>query len=151
MTPAEAWDLAVWLDCSDQRRPDEKCSIFLPHQSPLGTFRGQVRQPTGEWPAVFLCLRHGRSCVRSADSIRLDVEVLAPHQPVHSLWRIECRCGHNSCGAARTIYIGRMQNWEKIVQVILESRPTVPCGDHDLTWREDLMRGVEFAHDSPLR
>ena len=30
-------------------------SIFLPHQSPLGTFRNQEYLPTDAWPADFLC------------------------------------------------------------------------------------------------
>jgi hypothetical protein len=33
----------------------------------------------------------------------------------------------------------------------LRIKPTLACGDHLLTWREDLIRVTEFAHDSPVR
>jgi hypothetical protein len=151
MTYVQKWDYAVWLDCFDRGEPDEKCNIFLPHQSPLGIFEDQQRQPTGEWPAVFLCLGHGQSCVRPADSIRLDVEVLAPHQPMPPFWRIECECGHENCGKRHTIYTARMLDWPSIARRILKTNPSVPCDSHDLVWREELMWGTSFAHESPMR
>ena len=102
-------DWAVCLGCSDAG-PEHECCILLPHQSPLGTVEDQRYQPTDEWPATFLCLRHGHMCVRSAESVRLQIETLAPTgRPL--LWRVVCRCGRESCERMHIIYIGKVPDW----------------------------------------
>lgn len=138
---------SVILDCHAPGSRDN-CSIPLPRQGPLGTFEGQQRQPLGGWPATFLCLLHGRMCVRSADSVRIRQEIHPPGQPVPSLWTIESRCAHKDCGKLHTVYTAREGDWSTIVRLILERGPIVPCGDHDLAWREDLMHGTETAYES---
>jgi hypothetical protein len=134
-----AFDYAICLGCSD-RGPEQECCIFLPHQSPLGAFSHPRYLPTGEWPATFLCLRHGHSCVRSADSVHLGIEMLAPDQSIPPLWRIECECGHESCGKRHAIYTAKMPDWASIVRWVLKTNPVVPCDGHELVWREELMR-----------
>ena len=54
---------SVILDCAGPRT-EHLCHIPLPHQSPLGIYEGPLYRPTGEWPAIFLCLLHGRTSVR---------------------------------------------------------------------------------------
>jgi hypothetical protein len=142
-----ASDYAVSLDCFDRGTPGVPCSVFLPLRSRLGTFEHQQRQPTDEWPATFLCLRHGRSLIRSVDDIHLDAEMLDPHQPASPAWRIECECGHRNCGRLHTIYIGRMPDWPTIVLRILRTNPCIVCGSHDLIWQKVLMHGFPTTHD----
>src|ERR1700733_14466019 len=142
-----ASDYAVSLDCFDRGTPGVPCSVFLPLRSRLGTFEHQQRQPTDEWPATFLCLRHGRSLIRSVDDIHLNAEMLDPHQPAFPAWRIECECGHRNCGRLHTIYIGRMPDWPTIVLRILRTNPCIVCGSHDLIWQKVLMHGFPTTHD----
>ena|ERR1035437_10023036 len=143
---------SVVLDCGV---PGEEylCHIPLPRQSPLGIFEGQHSLSIGDWPATFLCLRHARSFLCSADSVRLETEVRGRDRPVPSLWKIECECAHENCGRLHTIYTARIPDWPTIVTRTLKTnpKPKVPCAGHDLVWREDLMLGEEFAHNSPLR
>lgn len=140
-----SFEFVVVLGCQalDGNQP---CSIPLPRQSPLGIYEGQHYQPAYEWRGAFLCLRHGRLFSHSPDSIRLENEMRPPHKPVSPMWKIECACGHEDCGALHTIYTARMPGWAEIVSRILKTPPIVPCGYHDLVWREDLMQGVEFMH-----
>jgi hypothetical protein len=129
----------------------QPCYIPLPLQSPLGKYEGLRYQPMGEWPLVFLCLWHARVYECRPDSIHLETDMRLPGQPVSPLWRIECDCAHENCGKLHTIYTAREKDWPTIVRLILKRNPIVPCGDHDLVWREDLMRGTEYPHIPPVR
>lgn len=130
---------------------DQYCYIPLPLQSPLGIYADQQYQPTGEWPATFLCLRHGRVSVDWPDSIHLETEPRFPGQPVPPLWRIECECAHQNCGRTHSIYTARAPDPETILKAISRRNPTIPCDDHILVWRDDLMSLNEFAYESPMR
>jgi hypothetical protein len=150
--PIATWshEFSVVLGCP---HPEDKspCYIPLPRQSLLGTFEGQHCLPKGEWPATFLCLRHGRAFVCFPDSIHLEIDIRLPGQPVSSLWRIECECAHENCGKLHSIYTAGEKDWPTIVRRILRRNPLVPCCDHKLLWREDLMRGTEYPHSPPVR
>ncbi len=141
---------SVNLRCADPGL-EYLCQIPLPRRSPLGIFEGQYSLSMGDWPATLLCLRHGRSFSHWADSVRLETEVRVRNRPVPSLWKIECECAHENCGKPHAIYTARAPDWATILARILGTKPTVPCGDHSLVWREDLMHGTEFAHNPPLR
>jgi hypothetical protein len=136
------FDFAACLGCYDVS-PERRCSVLLPRQSPLGTTVDQRYQPTDEWPASFLCLRHGHTSVRSVDSIQLEAEMLGQEgRPL--LWRIVCRCGHENCGRLHVFYVHRMPDWPTITRLIMKINPSVPCGDgsHSLVWRENSMEGT---------
>ena len=150
--PLGTWshEFVVRLGCPN-REGEQKCSIPLPRQSLLGIYEGLKYRPTGEWPETFLCVRHARVFVCSIDSVDLDLEMRGLDELVSPMWRIECQCAHENCGRLHTIYTGRMPDWPSIVRRILKTNPSVPCSDHDLVWREDLMRATEIAHDSPMR
>jgi hypothetical protein len=145
MTPARRWEFFVVLDCAD--RPDDPCRTFLPRESLLGDVVGQEYQPKGEWPATFLCIRHGRASVRLAADVRWGVEAQDPRLPIPPLWRIECVCGHENCGREHVIYVYKQSDWGSISRGILLWNPEIPCGSHKLVWREDVMRGEEISHD----
>jgi hypothetical protein len=67
------------------------------------------------------------------------------------MWKIECECAHENCGTQHTIYTARAPDRETILKAIARKNPAIACGDHNLLWREDLMRLTEFAYDSPMR
>jgi hypothetical protein len=67
------------------------------------------------------------------------------------LWQIVSECGHEDCGRPHTTYADKAQDWATLVKLILIATPSIRCGDHSLVWRGDLMRGVEFAHNSLMR
>jgi hypothetical protein len=134
----------VKLNCPDG--DNQYCYIPLPLQSPLGVYAGQQYQPIGEWPATFLCLRHGRASEYWPDSVRHEIEPRVQGEPVPPLWRIECECALENCGTRHTIYTARAPEWETILKAIEIRNPIVPCGDHALVWSKSLMRGTEFAH-----
>ena len=123
---------------------DQYCLIPLPLQSPLGIYAGLQYQSTGAWPVTFLCLLHGRVSVDWPDSIRLEIEQRVPGQPVPQLWQIECECDHENCGKLHTIYTARAPDRETVLKRIARWNPVVVCGDHNLIWREDLIRLTEF-------
>jgi hypothetical protein len=135
------FDFGVSLGCYDIS-PDRRCNVLLPHQSPLGISEDQRYQPTDEWPARFLCLRHGHTSVRHPDNIQLEAAALDPEEPP-LLWRIVCKCARENCGRGHVLYVHRMPNLPTIKRRILKINPFVPCGDgsHNLVWREDWMEG----------
>lgn len=139
----------VLLNCPEG--DDQYCNIPLPHQSPLGIYEGLRYRPIGEWPAIFLCLRHGRASAHWPDSIHFEIEPKVLGEPLPPLWKIECACAHDNCGEPHTIYTARIPTAAELIRRILRIKPTLACGDHLLTWREDLIRVTEFAHDSPVR
>lgn len=127
------------------------CSIPLPRRSHLGTFESLECQPMGEWPQVFLCLRHGQAFECLPDSIHFEADMRLPGQRVSPLWRIECVCGEENCATRHEFYTGRMPNWDSILEWLLMSQPKVPCGDHTIVWKKNLIAWEEFAHESPMR
>jgi hypothetical protein len=141
-------EYSMRLECSDLDK--EKCNIPLPPQSPLGIFSGQQHLPMGDWPANFLCLRHMHMSARYPNNVHLEIEMRAPFEPVPPLWRIECECGHENCGKRQTIYTSRMPDWPSISERIVRKSPKLGCDGHEFVWRKDLMRGFEFARDSPV-
>lgn len=143
-------DYGVCLGCSDAG-PERQCCILLPHQSPLGIFEHPNCQPSGEWPVMFLCLRHAHWCMRSVDNIHPEIEMLVQGQSVPPLWRIQCRCAQERCGRWHTIYVGKDSDWNRILRKLLEKQPRIPCESHVLKWREDLIHSEPFAHNSPMR
>jgi len=140
-----SFEHCVILACR-HRDGESPCNIPLPRQSPLGIYEGQHYRTTGEWPATFLCLRHGLSFACSPHNIRLEVEMMGLNHSVPQLWRIECECAHENCGKPHSIYTARAPDWTTIVARILKTNPIVPCGDHSVFWQKDLMHGIEFAH-----
>jgi hypothetical protein len=138
----------VKMNCPDG--DNQFCYIPLPLQSPLGIYVGQQYQPMGGWPATFLCLRHGRASAYWPDSIRHEIEPMVLGQPVPQMWKIECECAHENCGTLHTIYTARAPDWETILKAVAKWNPNVPCGDHLLIWTKELMRGTEFAYNSPV-
>jgi hypothetical protein len=150
----EAIGLFSHVHCVELNCPDgdnQYCYIPLPLQSPLGIYAGQQYQRMGEWPATFLCLRHGRASVYWPDSIRLEIEPRVAGEPVPPLWQRECKCAQENCGTLHTIYTARAPRWETILRAIAIKNPVVTCGDHALVWSNDLMGGTEFAHNAPMR
>lgn len=153
MNPAAEMAYVVRLGCfDDPANPDTECRVFLPRQSPLGTFEYPRCQPTGEWPVTFLCLRHGHLYRCPGDRVRPGMGVSALGLPTQKIWRIDCECAHENCGRIDTIYIPEQPDLPTLAKNVLKKNPTVPCGSHLLGWRmEDLMSGVEIAHGSPVR
>ena len=145
--PIATWshEFSVVLGCPHPEG-QPPCYIPLPRQSPLGIYEGLLYRPMGEWPLTFLCLPHGRVYECWPDSIHLEVDMRLPGQPVSPLWKIECECAHDNCGRIHTLYTGQITDWPSIVRQILGTNPRVPCGDHALLCREDLMRPTEIAH-----
>jgi hypothetical protein len=142
---------SVILDCRSPGSRDE-CSIPLPRQSRGETSEDQWRLRVGTWPTTFLCLRHRRAFVRSELHVHPVAEIRPPGLPVPQMWVIKALCGHENCGEPHTIYTAREEDWSQVVRSILEPTPiVVPCGNHALVWREDLMHRTEIAYDSPLR
>jgi len=133
----------VKMNCADG--DNQFCYIPLPLQSPLGIYAGHQFQPTSNWPATFLCLRHGRASVYGLDSIHHEFEPRVPGQPVPPLWQIECECARENCGTLHTIYTARAPKWGTILTAIAIKNPLVPCGDHVLVWNKDLMCGTDIS------
>jgi hypothetical protein len=48
------------------------------------------------------------------------------------------------------MYAAREREWATIVRLIAVRDPKVACDGHDLVWREDLISGIEIAHNSPM-
>lgn len=127
------------------------CHLPLPHGSPLGRYDQPGGYGPGDgWPATFLCLRHGVACVRSPEEIQNDLDLRVPGEPLAPLWQITCTCAHENCGRRHVLYAAREASWPEVWRRILKLAPKVPCGDHDLAWRKDLMRGTAFPHDYSL-
>ena len=63
--------------------------IDLPHQSPLGKFKGSEKQPLGNWPTTFLCRCCGRSFMAFAEDIFDCVRPTFANLPTQGLLRIE--------------------------------------------------------------
>jgi hypothetical protein len=145
MVSARRWDFCIVLDCGDHAA--DRCRAFLPRRGPLGDVVASEYRPTGEWPATFLCVRHGRACVRLAAHVSRGVEAQHPGLPVPSLWRIKCVCGHEDCGMEHVIYVYKQQDWESILRGISQWNPEITCGSHRLIWDRDLMRGEEIPND----
>ena len=137
-------ELAVLLDCSDD--PLQPCCIFLPHQTPLGTHDNQLHPPIGTWNAMFLCLAHEQACPRSERNVGLEPYMLDQREPIPPFWQIEYECGRENCGMPHTIYTGGPSDFSKIVSRILRTSPAVPCGDHNVVWKKELMQGTFRAH-----
>jgi hypothetical protein len=135
---------SVILDCGSPNR----CSIPLPRQNQEQTSERRWRVPAGASPGTFLCLRHGRTYVRSEQHVHPVPEIRPQGSPVPQLWVIDAVCAHENCGRQHTIYTAREDDWSHIVRLILEPTPiVVPCGDHNLIWRRDLMQGTEIAYE----
>jgi len=137
---------SVRFDCTPTPL-EPLCHLPLPHHSPLGAYEGSHYRPTDAWPATFLCLRHGLACERSPQEIQSDLEVRTPGAPVPPMWRIACTCAHQNCGKRHTIYAARLPGFPEVARRILKLAPRIPCGDHLLECRIDLMRGAVFGHD----
>jgi hypothetical protein len=148
MAPAVPFEFAIDLDCSDAGK--QPCYILLPHRSLLGTFENGVIQPKGGWPLTFLCLRHERVSVRSADSIRFS----GP-EPVRGLpfllWRVAYECGREDCGKRNVLHIGPERDAETIKDRLTSQRYKVPCDNHSVEWRRELIRVRLLAHDPHMR
>jgi hypothetical protein len=114
-----------------------------------GIFEYPQYQLSDEWPATFLCLRHGRSFVRFPPNT-FPLEARRPDRDRESLWRIQCVCAHENCGQSHTMYAARERHWTTIMRVILATNPKLLCGDHELVWREDLMSGIEITRTAPM-
>jgi hypothetical protein len=138
----------VLLNCPEG--DNQYCNIPLPHQSPLGIYEGLQYRPMGEWPATFLCLRHGRVSAYLPDSVHYEIEPIVPGQPLPPMWKIECACAHENRGRLHTIYTGRIPSAAELLRRVMRIKPEMACGDHLLIWREDLMRVTELAHESPM-
>jgi hypothetical protein len=141
---------SVILDCPESN-PSDPCRIPLPLQIPIRRCEDLQSLPMGTWPAIFLCLRHGHACVRWPHNVHLEHEALALGQRIPSLWRIECVCAHESCGRRHAIYTARARELARILELIAIYAPEVACDGHALVWREGLMSGTEFPHNSPVR
>jgi hypothetical protein len=141
---------AVILDCP-RSNPSDPCRIPLPLQNPTEKCGDQHGPPMGAWPAMFLCLKHAHVCVRSQHNVQLEHEMRVQGQPIPSLWRIECECGHENCGGRLAIYTARAPDWETIEKVILIRNPAVSCEGHPFVWRKGQMNWIEIAHDSLMR
>lgn len=136
----------VRLNCPEKN--NDLCSIPLPLESPLGIYDGQQYRATGEWPAIFLCLLHGRAFAYQPDSIHLETEARGLGQLVPQMWKIECECAHENCGMIHTIYTARAPDRERVLKSIARWNPAIPCGDHHLVWRDELIRLTDFAFDA---
>lgn len=79
-------------------------SIVLPHQSPLGIFRGLEHQPTDEWPADFLCPFCGR--VFSCSDEHIDDAAQMTDQNSHNLvlLRVVYACVPDHSEVRKVIY-----------------------------------------------
>jgi hypothetical protein len=136
---------SVILDCGSPN----KCSIPLPRQSREQTAMRQWRVPAGAWPATFLCLKHRRAYVRSEQHVHPVDEIRPEGSPVPQLWVIGVVCAHENCRGQHTIYTARENDRSQVVRLVLEPSPImVPCGDHNLIWRQDLMQVTEIAYES---
>jgi hypothetical protein len=140
MNGAVVVEYAVRLECCAAENPLNPMHIVLPHQSPLGMFEYPRYLLSREWPATFLCLRHGRSFVHSGSDLRLERR--RPDQNRLHLWRIQSECGQENCGQPHTIYISQQSSIIELVDRIMDTKPPIPCDGHELVWREDSIRRV---------
>lgn len=137
-----AW--VVHTRCPGWETDAPKCSIPLPHQSPLGIYEDQKYRPTGTWPATFLCLRHGISGLHSAQDIRLDTLLSPPGEGLPTSWEIEVSCAHENCGKVHTIYTARMPSFPELADRLMRITPAIHCDGHDLIWRRDLIQADPY-------
>jgi hypothetical protein len=148
MTPAVAIKYALFPGCRySERNPD---FYFLPLRSLLGTFEHPLRQPTGEWPLVFVCLRHGQSFVCSLANVRPESEMLAQGLPIPPMWAIGVVCAHEHCGRLHAIYAGGTFDGREIERVALKKSVPMRCSDHAFVWPEELTTIEELPHSSPV-
>lgn len=142
---------AIILDCPLSNLSASPCQIPLPLQTRAGRCDDLQSLPIETWPAICLCLKHGRAFARWPRNVRLADEILAPGQPVPSLWKIECVCDHENCGRRHTIYASREKDQTGLAKAIEREDPKVTCDGHYLVWRPDLMKVTEIAHNPPMR
>lgn len=135
---------AVELDCGDQTVRGH-CRIFLPPQSPLGTYKDPQGQPSGMWPASFLCLRHGHLSIRNSNSVRLDIG----DSPIPNFFRIEAECGLESCAKLHTLFAAGAPDSKDVIGRILSDRPAIACNGHDLIWKDNLVVVLQIYPDTP--
>lgn len=117
----------------------EREQIVLPRQSPLGIYEGQKYQPMAGWPAMFLCLRHGRVSLHWPDNVHSEeVEVSAQDQPQPALWQIDFQHDQENCGKLHTIYTTCSVAYSEadIANRITRTNPKVACGEHELTLKD---------------
>jgi len=121
---------AVQLDCLLN---SEKCRIFLPLESPLGTYEGQQYRPTGIWPAKFLCLRHARLTLRGEGDVDLDIAA----GPLEHFYEIEVVCGEENCGRPYQFFSAGAPSSKDVLETILRNRRPIACDGHTLLWKEE--------------
>jgi hypothetical protein len=79
-------------------------SIVLPHQSPLGIFQGLENQPTGEWPATFLCPVCGQVFSCSDEEIDDAAQTKALGSQIPDLLRVLYVCVQDSYEERKVAY-----------------------------------------------
>lgn len=122
--------------------------IVLPRQSPLGRYVGLQYQPSHEWPITLLCSRYARLSEVPPESIRLDTKVvLGPISGPMALWRIECECAHENCGANYAIYTTSYadESVKSVMRFLFDANPAIDCvGDHRLEFSLDRMKAEKL-------
>jgi hypothetical protein len=142
---------AISLECDKQKDPNA-FNVFLPHQSPLGTFAIPKYLPSNEWPATFLCLVHGHSYVHSPEDIRCEFQQLSPDGSMPLFWQIKCKCRYDDCEKSHVIYTARIPSEDLLRQQIQKLKQRnmlhIPCGSHELLLQEEAIELTSFEHKS---
>lgn len=107
----------------------------LPHQSSLGTFRGQLCQPNPVWPIKLLCVVTAQVCEHPFDKFRrrdLETPYRTPQTVV--LWQVECECARENCGRKFTLYAWYREDMSKedLIAVAVRAKANLHCDGHDL-------------------
>lgn len=134
----------VYTPCPVREGHDPECSIPLPLETPLGRYEGQQYQPTGIWPATFLCLRHGTSGLYSSQDVHLNIEPVSPEGDLPVFWTIEATCDHENCGRMHTIYTARMPSFPELIDRLVRTTPAIPCDGHPLVWSADRIQAASI-------
>lgn len=120
---------AVELNCL----PSHPCHIVLPRQNLLGTYGDQdYQEEPGEWPAIFVCLRHGHWFVRSGDNRQRISRALGLDRPILPVWRIGIRCARGQCGRLRMMYTGNALGSSAVQKGLLRWPLEISCDGHHL-------------------
>jgi hypothetical protein len=131
---------AVRLDCADYPG-GENCRIFLPLQSPLGTYEGLEFHPIGSWSVTFLCLRHGRPSLRGDGDVVLD----ACSPPLPDFYAVDAVCGQENCGKRHSFFSAGMPSGEAVRDLLLRRKPTIGCNGHDLLWKDNQIEVTQLS------
>ena len=111
--------------------------IALTHRSPLGTFEGQVRQPSSQQPVNILCVQTGQMFEYGFEAFRRrHVERQGRSSQTDVTWQIESPCKHQGCQTNYIVYAwfqGDVTE-EEMLDSAIRGKPKRSCIGHEFEW-----------------